>query len=319
MPNIQQTVRVDAMQRRFLATIIAVTFTSWHPAAVGFSKMSISRVPDIMDTRKPIFKWGTPPYIAVLTEPDACMSMTRVEETAQALEQAVMCEGADLVVLRVDGSSHEGDCLKWVLLKRLAELRKKFNFLLVVNNDVDIVLKALSDNILVDGVHVKEHKAHSIPSVRSELQKLSTNIVIGTSCHSLQSAAASYNTSSLGPDYIFVGTCYLTQSHPEKESIEQLEGPSFPGQVKQELYRLFNDMKNDSTNDLMMKSESISKPIHPPVIFAIGGIDEQNCQEPVGTYGADGVAVIRTVMQASDPREVVFRMKTRMKKKCGGL
>ena len=37
-----------------------------------------------------------------------------------------------------------------------------------------------------------------------------------------------------------------------------------------------------------------------------------NCSEPVG-YGADGVAVIRSVMQASDPAEAVRKIKTGMK------
>ena len=40
-------------------------------------------------------------------------------------------------------------------------------------------------------------------------------------------------------------------------------------------------------------------------------IDEKNCNEPV-KYGADGVATIRTVMQADDPREVVKQMNTAM-------
>lgn len=258
----------------------------------------------------PLLRWGTPPYIAVLTEPDACKSKIRVEETVQAIEQAVMCGGVNLVVLRVDDSTTEDDdCLKWMLLNRLAELRLKFNFQLVVNNDVEIALRALSDNIIVDGVHVKEHKAHMIPTVRGEMQKFSKKVIIGTSCHSLHSAAISYNASSLGPDYLFVGTCYLTQSHPEKQSTEQLEGPSFPGRVKQDLHRIFNDVKNKSN----INPHLSPKPVQPPIIFAIGGIDEQNCQEPVNTYGADGVAVIRTVMQASDPRGVVLRMKTAMK------
>ena len=310
------------MHRWLLANITAVIFISLHPADVGgFSKPSTSRRVGCSTCKchqesepLPMLRWGTPPYIAVITEPDACISMVRVEETIQAIEQAVMSGGVNLVVLRVDDSSDEGDFHKWVLLKRLAELRMKFNFLLVVNNDVDIVLKALSDNMCVDGVHVKEHNAHMIPSVRSESRKFSKNIVIGTSCHSLQSATTSYNASSLGPDYLFVGTCYLTQSHPEKQSAEQLEGPSFPGQVKQELYRIFNDMKNQPS-DSTINSHSIPKPIQPPVIFAIGGINEHNCVEPVGTYGADGVAVIRTVMQASDPTEVVLHMKTAMKNK----
>ncbi len=43
-------------------------------------------------------------------------------------------------------------------------------------------------------------------------------------------------------------------------------------------------------------------------ILAIGGIDERNCFEPVVKYGADGVATIRAVMKAEDPRAVVQSM-----------
>jgi len=67
----------------------------------------------------------------------------------------------------------------------------------------------------------------------------------------------------------------------------------------------------------MKDSELIHKPTIPPIIFAIGGINEQNCHEPVVTYGADGVAVIRTVMQASDPGEVVLQMKAAMEDNLG--
>ena len=184
---------------------------------------------------------------------------------------------------------------------------------MVVNDDVEIVLRALSEDIDVDGVHVKEHKAHLIPSIRSEFQQFNKNIVIGTSCHSLLSATKSYQQSPLAPDYLFVGTCYLTQSHPEKQSVEQLEGPNFPGKIKQELYRIYNEMQNGPTCS-SIDSLLMPEPKVPPIIFAIGGINEQNCQEPVVIYGADGVAVMRTVMQATDPGKVVLQMKSLMGK-----
>mmetsp|Transcript_24237 Transcript_24237/g.52280 ORF Transcript_24237/g.52280 Transcript_24237/m.52280 type:complete len:354 (+) Transcript_24237:75-1136(+) len=259
--------------------------------------------------------WGRPPYLALLTEPDACTSLQRVEETIRAIEQATMDGGVTLVVVRVvDDSSNETSLNKWTLLKNLADMkqRQRGGFLLIVNDDVDIVVRALTQNIAVDGVHVKEHNAHLIPSIRQKLehatktssssnplneneQNHSGNIIIGTSCHSLQSATTSYQLSPRGPDYLFVGTCYLTQSHPEKTSLDQLEGPSLPGIIKR-----------------ATKTMPQSPPLSPqPIILAIGGIDEQNCHEPV-SLGADGVATIRTVMQASDPTQTVHRMKKAM-------
>ena len=247
-------------------------------------------------------RWKNPPYIAVLTEPDACTSNVRVEETIHAIEQATADGGVNLVVLRVADDS-EGKCAlhKWKLLQSLAQLKSRRTFHLVVNDDVDIVLKAMAQNISVDGVHVKERNVHLIPSIRSQLEHAvitsEKDIIIGTSCHSIESATTSYLLSPRGPDYLFVGTCYLTQSHPEKKTFDQLEGPVLPGKVKQKLYHIHNNTNHDRI---------------PPVIFAIGGIDEENCQEPVLRYGADGVAVIRTVMQASDSREIVRRMRRSM-------
>ena len=188
---------------------------------------------------------------------------------------------------------------------------------MVVNDDVDIVIKALSLNVTVDGVHVKERNAHLIPSILSKLEHAVTcsfkendpiaKIIIGTSCHSIQSAMKSYQLSPRGPDYLFVGTCYLTQSHPEKQTLDQLEGPCLPGGVKRELYTIYKRTKNGIINGSTMYPQST--PTTPPVIFAIGGIDEQNCHEPVLKFGADGIAVIRTVMQAPNPREIVRHMK----------
>lgn len=260
---------------------------------------------DVIKSESPISlssRWKNPPYIAVLTEPDACNSNARVDETIHAIEQATAGGGVNLVVLRVADDS-EGRCAlhKWKLLQSLAQLKSRRTFHLVVNDDVNIVLRAMAQNVSVDGVHVKERNVHLIPSIRSQLENAEVSsekdVIIGTSCHSIESATKSYLLPSRGPDYLFVGTCYLTQSHPEKKTLNQLEGPTLPGKVKQELYLIHNNTQLDRI---------------PPVIFAIGGIDEENCHEPVLKYGADGVAVIRTVMQATDSSEIVRRMKRLM-------
>ena len=273
--------------------------------------------------------WGDHPFLAVLTEPDACASSKRIDETIHAIERATADGGVTLVVVRINDDDDDGTSEnKWVLLKRLSELKQQRlkegirDFLLVVNNDVELVLRAISKNIRVDGVHVKEYKAHMIPDIRQTLQdavegttvsasndtkQRQQGIVIGTSCHSIQSALDTYNLTPRGPDYLFVGTCYLTQSHPEKTSLDQLEGPSLPGRIRDVLFQSFNDDNRSSSGDSDLST--VAK--KPPIIFAIGGIDEQNCNEPV-KYGADGVATIRTVMQADDPREAVKLMNAAM-------
>jgi len=113
--------------------------------------------------------------------------------------------------------------------------------------------------------------------------------MIGTSAHLLESAA---NTTFFGVDYIFVGTCYLTLSHPEKLD---LEGPDFPGLVR--------DYLSERCADGMI-----------PKVFAIGGIRANNCMEPIKS-GANGVAVIRDVMQASSPFHAALDLKTKMAQK----
>ena len=249
------------------------------------------------------------PRLALLTEPDACDSLLRVEETMRAIDIATRGGGVDLVVLRV-ASDHgaSNGTLKLALLRNLSKVRDANGFKLVVNDDVDIVLDALSKGISVDGVHVKEHNAELIPSIRSRLEHVTAcafkqnanGIIIGTSCHSEESASRSYRLHPRGPDYLFVGTCYLTQSHPEKQHEAQLEGPALPGRIKCMLA------------DLHSEEGSGEPSRHAPTIFAIGGISESNCHEPVA-LGADGVATIRTVMQASDPGEAVERMRCAMK------
>ncbi|KAL3808510.1 hypothetical protein ACHAXA_008331 [Cyclostephanos tholiformis] len=343
---------------RFIATVISVAVMPYPPAIVGFSHphaaSPLPRIPpksspprhdvdayDAVDSHIDIespstSRWGkSPPYLAILTEPDACASIERVDETFRAIELATAVDGdVDMVVLRVENDS-EVECAtrKWALLRRLAELKGAGggNFLLVVNDDVDIVLEALYRNVTVDGVHVKERNAHLIPSIRSKLEHAvarsfgggsdsTENVIIGTSCHSIDSAARSYRLSPRGPDYLFVGTCYPTRSHPEKRTVEQLEGPSLPGDVKRELYDIYNNTKREI--DIGSAISSQSTPTLPPVIFAIGGIDERNCQEPVLNFDADGIAVIRTVMHAPDPGEVVRRLKKTMKNEradLGGL
>ena len=119
-------------------------------------------------------------------------------------------------------------------------------------------------------------------------------VIIGTSAHSIDTALSTWR--NFKPDYFFVGTCYLTKSHPEKTSSE-LEGPALPGLVRQ---RLHDEQLEDDSN------------LNLPHVFAIGGIDDENCDEPVISYGADGVAVIRAVMQASEPHKTVLRMKQKM-------
>lgn len=92
------------------------------------------------------------------------------------------------------------------------------------------------------------------------------------------------------PDYISVGTCYSTMSHPEKTT-GMLEGPELPGQVCRALQKLAGRKR--------------------PKLLAIGGLDASNCHIPV-EYGADGIATIRAVLGAEDPADSVHAIRANM-------
>jgi len=200
-----------------------------------------------------------------------------------------------------------------------------YNDYKVVINDVANLQAAMEAN--VDGIHVKEKDVHQIPYMRStwanalfpqqqsqsqsQCQCLEKNMIVGTSAHSIESALSNHQLYK--PDYMFVGTCYLTQSHPEKNA-QDLEGPALPGLVKVAIQKEIDSVKEDIDQD----SIDIDKHGHghghgtvSPIIFAIGGIERENCHEPVG-YGSDGVAVIRSVMQASNPALAVKNIKEGM-------
>eukprot|EP00980_Cylindrotheca_fusiformis_P002480 scaffold584_cov132-Cylindrotheca_fusiformis.AAC.33 len=237
-------------------------------------------------------------WLALVTEPDACKSDERLEETYTAIERATRNQDmVDLVSIRLarpTDQNHDSDYEQLFpraveLTKRLVDLSSSRNssFRVVCSSDwVDAAIQGRAH-----GVHVKEQHLSKIPTFR---ESFDYDICIGTSTHSVESATASYR--KYQPDYYFVGTCFVTASHPEK-SIEDLEGPTLPGSVKQSLLHAVepeNDVKSN------------------PTVIAIGGIDQQNCHIPV-QHGADGVAVIRSVMQANDPSSVVASMQQRMR------
>ena len=199
-----------------------------------------------------------------------------------AIEAAVSTQLVSLVSIRIAktdtiASQEEMEARVKELTRRILQLKETNTFHLVVSSDWVTTVDASSGV----GVHVKEGQRTMIQGIRERLGK---SVLIGTSAHSIESAvdAVALHT----PDYLFVGTCYETESHPEKGAA-QLEGPSLPGQVAESIRMKFGVA---------------------PIVLAIGGIDETNCWEPVGKYGADGVALIRAVLQASDPADAVRKI-----------
>ena len=212
------------------------------------------------------------------------------------------------------------------------QLHSSCSFKVVCSSD----LVSVAVNARANGVHVKEHHLDQLPDI---IRRFEYPIVIGTSTHSVESALRSYfgnddvndiivedegtPTAKIArpkPHYYFVGTCYLTASHPEKTLQSQLEGPELPGRVKRALLENLESKQQQATISSKTTTEEenckdvspmAALPLKLPRIMAIGGIDETNCHEPV-VLGADGVAVIRAVLQADHPIERVEEMQSSM-------
>ncbi|CAJ1954712.1 unnamed protein product [Cylindrotheca closterium] len=247
-------------------------------------------------------------WLAIITELDACETNTRMEESYSAIAKAVAEQPDDisLVSIRLKPSDSAHVMERAVeLTKRLVRLSENCKDGGKVGVEDQVLLPCPSFKVVCSsdwveaavlggahGVHVKEHHLSQVPYIRERLTVANSNspIWIGTSAHSVESALNSYR--EYQPDYYFVGTCFLTASHPEKTSEADLEGPSLPGTVQQAL--------------------KVAAKSAPPKVMAIGGIDASNCHIPV-ELGADGVAVIRAVLQAKDPAKAVADMQSRMK------
>lgn len=239
------------------------------------------------------------PFLAVLTEPDAASSSRRRQETVNVIQSALSARtddndeeslgGIDVISIRVDSSAQEDELR--ILVREVMNSVAKISLddappqcMVVVNDRVDVAIECQAH-----GVHVKEKDATNIGSVRQRLVESSethAHVIVGSSCHSISSAV---QAAEAGADYLFVGTCFPTQTHPEKAV---LEGPQLVGDVRKALDE---------------------QGYHDVPCLAIGGINEANCFIPVLDFGANGVAAIRSVTQAENPRETVAEMKRRMK------
>mmetsp|Transcript_21946 Transcript_21946/g.35304 ORF Transcript_21946/g.35304 Transcript_21946/m.35304 type:complete len:382 (+) Transcript_21946:25-1170(+) len=294
--------------------------------------------------------WSFPshrPLLAIITEPNACDSDASMERTFHAIQQAVSTQDVDLVSLRleirpsnsnIDERNQELEInvmeRACTLAKRLVQLSEQqaqeqytsgalpatttSSFKVVCSSDfISVAMEAK-----VHGIHFKEHHYQNHTFVTQVVQSFDYPILLGTSTHSISSAVVesfrdSSSTSTLSsdkapkPHYIFVGTCYPTASHPEKTI---MEGPALPGQIRKKLISLLaaqQEQQDEEKEEGIMKAPLLPPP---PPVFAIGGIEATNCHEPV-SMGANGVAVIRAVLQAEDPAEMVNTLQTNMKQK----
>ena len=300
------------------------------------------------------------PYIAIVTEPDACDTDERYEATMKALYHAISTNYVNLISIRLSRNRTTGIAAKDThlnsdeiqfqsryirMIQQLREWsddkssvtattsihrseRQLFHVVVSSGPYMELGLRHCAD-----GVHFKEMHRTQIPSVREFYNKLrlqqeedadslnnvnrtaalyrNPRLLVGASVHSIISALEANQLYQ--PDYMFVGTCYMTQSHPDKVNVE---GPRLPSQVYDAILQ--------PSKRLEQPSRSV---ISRPLILGIGGIDENNCGTVVKpdrsistnatttcvstgtTYGiCDGIAVIRSVLQSIDPAQSVTRM-----------
>jgi len=254
-------------------------------------------------------------FLCIITETNACDTDSMAIQTSKTLQKALGDyneHGIDLISIRVTHPTSTTALEKEKFQKRLVHLAcnvmymkkkhqshpKYHDYKVVINDVINLEAAVEAD---VDGIHVKEKDVDQIPFIKEHLRKEKMKkgnlekIIIGTSAHSIVAGISNYE--NFEPDYMFVGTCYLTQSHPEKNQ-DDLEGPLLPARVKNEIRLAANNADRDEGKT--------------PIIFAIGGIEKSNCHEPV-SMGADGVAVIRSVMQAPDPKQSTMDIKSEMR------
>ena len=222
--------------------------------AVGHNQRSFTTA--LMSVGKPAL--SATPILALVTEPDANHHVSR---TLEVIRKVLAHNVIQLICIRLNPEKQQQITVNELCLgvRNLVNQNNqdicKLKCYVVLNlnaieNDLQMAIKCK-----LDGVHVKERHREWIHRIRSDWK--SDNIIIGTSCHNIDSAkeAASHD-----PDYLFVGTCFQTESHPDK-SVEDLEGPELPGKVQRAL---------------------VSIPC-----LAIGGINDSNCDIPV-RLGAQG-------------------------------
>lgn len=274
-----------------LAVLGFAQVEAWIPArrivGSGVSSKSILFSTESSSETAWLSKVNEPPYLAIIAERNACDNEDRMLATLEAIKAAVSTRKVSLVSVRI-GKPKDPTRLQQIenrvkdLTKRIVKLQETNDFHVVVSSDW---IGTLDEQSSV-GVHFKGMHRHLIPDTR---EKLGPDALVGTSAHSVDSALEAIHEYG-APDYFFVGTCYMTTSHPEKDESD-LEGPTLPGRVSRAI----------------QEQCGISLPV-----LAIGGIDETNCEEPVREFGADGVAVIRAVLRASDPAKAVLQIQASM-------
>lgn len=154
--------------------------------------------------------------------------------------------------------------------KNIIELGKKIRNLCSIYGAIFIVNDRIDIAKIVeaDGVHLGQDDA----DIAAAREILGEHAIVGISTHEPQQAIAAVES---GADYIGVGPVFATPTKPGRSSV--------------------------GIEYVRWASENIEIPF-----FAIGGIDEENCEE-VSKAHANRVAVVRAIMNSVSPEEAAKR------------
>lgn len=238
-----------------------------------------------------VFPHSPPPYLALITMRESCDTDAHLDTALWSLKEATHTGCIDLVSVRVNVNNNDNNSSDPQRPERLTRLIQTLlewsattnGFRVVVSSDwMEVGLQAGAH-----GIHFKEDHRDKIERARQ--LRCDGSLLVGTSTHSVPSAVEAVETYNV--DYLFTGTCFPTESHPEKPIVE---GPQLPAEVKRAV------------------------PDTIPVL-SIGGLDETNCGSQV-TLGqfvnqsrSDGVALIRSVLQSKSPAPTTRRIKNVMR------
>lgn len=255
-----------------------------------------------------------------------------VERSRGAVARAIASSALDIVQLRTAAAADEqeeeeteqdavaaGRVLRLLLDRHLGPRARPA---LVVNAPLARARTLLATSVRIDGWHLKERELVSLTQARPhrhlsgresrassavhgqlawlrQLQHTRPPFWVGCSVHSVDAAVAAARLGVM--DYLQVGTMFPTASHPEKREVE---GPQLLPQIRAAL-------------SAAAAAEDGHKGLRTgrgPALVAVGGIATEDQVREVMAAGADGIAVIRAVLRADDPRDAATRMRTEMER-----
>jgi thiamine-phosphate pyrophosphorylase len=154
----------------------------------------------------------------------------------------------------------------------LRSLCRQYNCLLIVNDRIDVGLAVGADGLQIGA------NSLPLPVVR---QLVGANYLLGVSVHTVEEAQAAIGG---GADFLLAGTIFPSRSHPERPGC----GPGLLSEIKQKI-----------------------DPRQASPLLAIGGITSANTQQVIAA-GADGVAVISSLLQAPDIAQAARELRSAM-------